>query len=159
MTSMRVMMCLGLLSMSVGCVSSVQHTRFPVQNKPLENPEQGRIYVVRPSSLGGAIPMKIYDGDQLIGSTGAKGYLCWERDAGKVVLTGKAENTSTLCVDVEKGQVYYVLQSMSMGVMMARNKLELMDAVKGEKALKGCKQPNLSPEKKQTRVASTTNAK
>ena len=129
------------LSSLAGCASTTQYVHLPDQTKLLEDPSKARIYVVRPTIFGSAIPMKIRDGDKFIGETGPKGYLCWERDPALVEITGKAENTARLPLTVEKGMVYYIQQRVRMGLLFARNKLSLLSEEKGKAALKKCKPP------------------
>jgi len=61
--------------------------------------------------------MKVIDGEQLIGKTGPKSYLCWERNPGAVLITGKAENKSTVSLNAEAGQAYYIQQHVRMGIL------------------------------------------
>jgi hypothetical protein len=132
---------LGTLVFGAGCASTRQFVPFPDQGKRVEDPEKGRIYVMRTASLGCAVPMKVHDGDLLIGRTGARGYLCWERPPGVANIRSKAENLSTLDITVEKGGVYYILQQVAMGMAYARNRLILKDEEKGKKLLNRCNPP------------------
>lgn len=50
-----------------------------------------------------------------------------------------AENDSTLDVDTVAGKIYYVWQEIKMGVMYARNKLQLVDDVTGQTGVKESK--------------------
>jgi len=124
-----------------GCASTKQFVHFPDQSKPIENPQKARIYVARPTSLGGAISMKVSDENQMIGQTGPKGYLCWERTPGQTTIKGKAENTSELTLNTEQGKSYYIQQHVRIGIIMARNKLELLSAAEGKQKVSKCKPP------------------
>src|SRR5262245_6355193 len=83
----------GLLALvlvcAAGCVSQHQQfVRFPAQDKPIEDPEKGRIYVLRKPwlwNLASRITLvKVCDGDATIGSiAGHRGFLCWEREPGQ----------------------------------------------------------------------------
>jgi len=130
------------------CASTNQLVPFPDQSVEVENPELGRIYVMRPSSLGGAISMAVEDDQRLIGHTGPDSYLCWEREPGTATITGRAENVATLSIDVTAGSVTYVHQGMRMGMWKARNVLKLLDEEKGKKELAGCDPPDNAPEDK-----------
>jgi len=136
---------MGLMAAStMGCASTRQMAKLPNQSVRIENPEMARIYVVRPSFVGGAISMEVNDGDKTIGTTGGKGFLCWERQPGATTLSSKAENTSTLPLQVEKNTVYYVQQRIHMGFMMARNELVSRTEAEGQEDLKSCKPPKVS---------------
>ena len=130
-----------LFVMTTGCASTKQFVPLPDQSKQIENPDMARIYVVRPTIFGGAISMNVKDGEKLIGKTGPNGYLSWERAPGQVEIVGKAENTSTLPISLEKGIVYYIQQHVRMGFLFARNKLRLLDEKEGKKKLEECKPP------------------
>ena len=134
---------LAAMAIVSGCASTQQYVRFPDQSKTVEDVNKARVYVVRPSVVGGAISMKVSDGDTLIGKTGPKGYLCWERNPGSMELKGKCENTSCLTVQVEQGKVYHVKQSPRMGFFIARNKLEQVSAKEGRELVGKCKPPKL----------------
>lgn len=129
------------LLIGVGCATTYQSVPLPDLNKEIENPEMGRIYVVRPSGFGSGISMSIMDNDRKIGETGPNGFLCWERERGKAEIVGKAENTSKVSLDVNSGNVYYIHQHVQLGLLFARNKLEVVDKEKGEKFLGKCKPP------------------
>ena len=91
--------CIGLLWLDVGCASTRQYVRLPDQTRNIENSEQSRIYVIRPTSPGFTLfpfEMGVRDGERLIGDTGPQGYLCWERTPGKTAISSTLENTSTV---------------------------------------------------------------
>jgi hypothetical protein len=140
----NVILCLTLtiiFLLGAGCATTCQSVAIPDQNKKIENPEMGRIYVVRPTSFGGSISMRITDNGEYVGNTGPNGYLCWERQPGSAEITGKAENLSTVNLEVEPAKTYYICQHIGMGVWYARNTLEVIPEEKGQKFLKKCKPP------------------
>ena len=50
----------------------------------------------------------------------------------------KAENKSTLELEVEAGKIYYIEQIPTMGFLYARNRLRLLDDVAGQEKLSAC---------------------
>ncbi len=130
-----------------GCASATQFVALPDQKVDIENKEMARIYVLRPSSVGAAIPMAIKDGNDLIGDTGAESFLCWERNPGEIKITGKAENESWVKMYVDKGKKYYVLQRMQIGAFISRNKLETLSEQDGKKYFVKCKPPKVAIKK------------
>jgi hypothetical protein len=112
---------------------------LPDQSKNVEDPTKGRIYVIRPSSFGGAVGMNIADGGNPIGSTGPGSYLCWEREPGDVIVSAASENTSRVSLALRSQGVFYILQHIRMGVWMARTDLEVVDEAKGKAELQHCK--------------------
>lgn len=129
-----------------GCASTTQYVHFPDQSVVLEDAAKARIYVARPTSFGGAVSMTVSDGETVIGKTGPKGFLCWEREPGEMQLKGKAENTDLEKVNIEKGTVYYFQQSVRMGIMMARNDLHQVSGEEGAEIVGKCKPPKLITE-------------
>jgi hypothetical protein len=125
------------------CASTRQYVALPDQSQEVADQSMGRIYVLRPTGFGGAVSIEIRDGDQVIGKTGPGGYLCWERSPGNAEIVGKAENESSVTVDVEQGMVYYILQRIQMGILMARNRLELLAQTEGQETLEKCKPPQV----------------
>lgn len=128
---------------AAGCASTKQYVALPDQAKTVEDPSKARIYVYRPSLVGSAIPMDVSDNDQVIGHTGARGYLCWERPPGSTTLRSSAENTAELPLQCESGKVYYVGQHARMGWFLARTNLTLQPEEEGKKKLADCKPPEV----------------
>jgi hypothetical protein len=56
--------------------ATTQYTKY-THNLP-QDPTTARIYVVRPSILAYAIPMKVSLDDKIVGKTGAKGFICYD---------------------------------------------------------------------------------
>lgn len=74
-----------------------------------------------------------------IGQTAAKTYLALQVPAGKHALLSKAENDSALDLAAEKGKNYFVWQEVKMGMLSARNKLQIVDEVTGKAGVAECK--------------------
>lgn len=129
-----------------GCASTRQYVKFPDQSVDLEDPAKARIYVARPTAFGGAVTMKVSDGDVLIGQTGPKGYLCWERNPGEMTLIGKAENADIEKISIQQGYVYYFEQKVKMGFLMARNDIKQVEGEAGRKIVAKCKPPRVETE-------------
>jgi hypothetical protein len=128
-----------LAALLVGCASSYQLVPMPNQSKSIDDPRKGRIYVIRPSSLGSAVQMSIADGGNPIGKTGPASYLCWEREPGDVIVSATSENTSRVSLPVRPGSIHYIVQYMRMGMWVARNELNVVTEEVGQKELKRCK--------------------
>lgn len=97
--------------------------------------DKAAIYVYRNESMGGAVKMDVEIDGQALGQTAAKTYLYTEVAPGKHVVTSKAENTETLEIDAKAGATYFVWQEVKMGLLYARNKLQLVDAATGKKGV------------------------
>jgi nitrous oxide reductase accessory protein NosL len=131
-----------------GCASTVQYVPMPDQSKAVDDPAKGRIYVMRPASVGGGVGMNVSDSGNPIGKTGPKGFLCWERQPGDAEISSSAENVSKVSVPVRPGSIHYVFQHLRMGIWIARNELELVGEEEGKKQLKKCKPAKYEQQKK-----------
>ncbi|MFP3500982.1 DUF2846 domain-containing protein [Burkholderia sp. SIMBA_062] len=101
--------------------------------------EKAAIYVYRNESIGGAVKMPVTLDGKILGHTAAKTYLYSEVEPGRHQLISKAENDSKLDVDTVAGKIYYVWQEVKMGVLYARNKLQLVDDTTGQNGVKESK--------------------
>jgi hypothetical protein len=124
-----------------GCAASDQYVHFPDQGKIVEDPAKGRIYVIRPKLTGIGIFSDISDDGEAIGCTSRRGFLCWERAPGNATVTGKTDNTSVITVDVQAGEVTYILQTLHFGWINTDNRLELVTEQEAREALKKCNPP------------------
>ncbi|HZR20896.1 MAG TPA: DUF2846 domain-containing protein [Verrucomicrobiae bacterium] len=128
-----------------GCASTRQFVPLPDQAQRIQDASKGRIYVMRPAGVGTAISMNVSDSGKPIGSTGAHGYLCWEREPGDTIITSTSEGASKAPLSVQPGSVHYIFQHVRMGLLMARSELEVLDEQKGLKILKKCHPPKVEP--------------
>ncbi|MDR5853221.1 DUF2846 domain-containing protein [Caballeronia sp. LZ003] len=98
--------------------------------------DKAAVYVYRNESMGAGVKMSASLDGEPIGDTAAKTYLYEEVAPGPHQLVSKAENESKLDIDVAAGKIYYVWQEVKMGVLYARNKLQLVDEEAGQKGVK-----------------------
>lgn len=124
-----------------GCALSDQYVRFPDQSKIVEDLAKGRIYVIRPKLTGLGIFSDITDDGKAIGCTSRRGFLCWERPPGNVTITGKTDNTNSITVNVQAGEVSYILQTLHFGWVNTDNQLDLVTEQEAKEALKKCNPP------------------
>lgn len=134
-----------LAALASGCVSTRQLVPFPNQAVSVEDPSLSRIYVMRPTSFGSGVSMAVKDEGQLIGSTGPRGYLCWERQPGPARITSRSENTAEVLLNTEAGRAYYLLQTVHVGWWKARTGLKEVDAATGTAELAKCKPSKSAP--------------
>lgn len=127
-----------LLLLTTGCAATVQYVPQPDLHVAVEDAEKARIYVMRTTAFGFAVPMGVSDGDRKVGQTGPRGYICWEREPGHVEVTGRSENKSTVEFEAKAGKSYYLLQQVHMGILFARNKMEKLRRSEGQERLAGC---------------------
>ena len=124
----RLLLQMVAITVVTGCASTTQVVPMPDQSQSVSDVNKARIYVMRPSSIGGANTMTVLDGYERIGDTGGNGYLCWERDPGEVEIRSSGWRISTIKFKCEEGVAYYILQR-------AENVLELVSEEEGKKWL------------------------
>ena len=146
MNKLLTFICCAAAIFFVGCASARQFVPMPDLTKKVEDPAKGRIYVIRPSSFGGAVGMNISDGGNPIGATGPGTYLCWEREPGDAIVSATAENTSRVAIPVRPGSVHYILQYIRWGIWVARTELEVIAEEQALKLLKDAKPAEVKKE-------------
>jgi PBP1b-binding outer membrane lipoprotein LpoB len=96
------------------------------------------LYIYRNEIMGSAIKMPVLIDGVAVGDTVAKAYIFKTLPAGSHTIVSKAENDSTLTIDMLAGKNYFVWQEVKMGVLYARSKLHQVDEATGEAGVKEC---------------------
>lgn len=99
-------------------------------------PNEGTIYVLRPSGLGGLVRFNIHVGDDEIdtneiGWTRGNQRLAFYLPEGKYRIASVAENTAEMYVEVKAGEKVFIKQDPTMGFFFARNSIFPIDEVEG----------------------------
>jgi Protein of unknown function (DUF2846) len=100
-------------------------------------PEPGKamIYVIRPSSLGTLIRFNVFLNDQQeaseMGYTRGSQYIYFNVPPGEHKVYSKAENWAEILVTVKAGEVAFIQQEPSMGIIMARNNVFKLEDYQG----------------------------
>jgi hypothetical protein len=121
--------------------SDVHHTHRTEkgpQGAPDQPTDKALIYVMRPTHYGGAIQTKLAVDRKWVGVNGPDNYFYIVLDPGPHYFCSQAENHSLLSLVVEAGKTYYLQQKITMGLMKARNDLQLLDEDEGKKSLAKC---------------------
>jgi hypothetical protein len=127
--------------LAAGCATNEQYVHFPDQSKIVEDPGKGRIYVIRPKLAGMGITSQISDDGESIGNTCPRGFLCWEQTPGVANISGKTDGISDIAVNVQAGQVSYIIQTIDFGWINTDNQLAIVTEEEGKDLLKKCKPP------------------
>jgi hypothetical protein len=122
--------------------STTQYGKFTHQLPLPEN--SARIYIVRPSILAYAIPMHVKIDEKIVGTTGARGYICYDIPAGEHIIKSKAENSTYFGINAQAGETYYFKQKPTGGWLYARNKLENISKESGQKTVTKLKKPRVN---------------
>lgn len=94
-----------------------------------KSPEKGKAiaYVVRPSTMGKLIRFNVFLDDQEaaseMGYTRGYQYIYFNLTPGAHKVYSKAENWSEVSVDAKAGDVIFIQQDASMGLVMVRNSI------------------------------------
>ena len=101
-------------------------------------PEQGKaiVYVVRPSSVGGLIRFNVFVDDQEasseMGYTRGSQYIYFSLLPGEHKIYSKAENWAETLVSAKAGDIIFIQQDASMGILMARNNIFKVEDYQGK---------------------------
>ena len=129
------------LSLITGCASlpSPEAMRAETATFQLPKlPDSGKaiVYVVRPSALGGLVRFNVFLNDQEanseMGFTRGSQYIYFSVPPGDHKIYSKAENWAETLVSVKAGDIIFIQQDSSMGIIMARNSLMKLEELPGK---------------------------
>jgi hypothetical protein len=138
MVNMRI----GALVLSVailsGCASGV---KFADMNPELSSadPNEGRIFIYRKTTLGAAVKPKIRLNEEVVGVSTARGFIFVDRPAGDYVVATSTEVKRNLSFVLEPSQTRYVRQKVNMGFFVGHVYSELVEEEEALKDLESCK--------------------
>jgi hypothetical protein len=101
-------------------------------------PDKGNaiVYVVRPSALGGLIRFNVFVDDQEaaseMGYTRSSQYIYFNLKPGEHKIYSKAENWAETLVTAKDGDIIFIQQEPSMGIIMARNNIFKIEDYQGK---------------------------
>lgn len=103
-----------------------------------KNPSTSQVYVYRNETLGAALSMPVTVDGELAGTTGPNSFFKFDLPAGKHTLTSQGDE-STIDIDTENGELYFIWQEVKMGAFSGGSHLQLVDEEKGKKGVSECK--------------------
>jgi hypothetical protein len=108
--------------------------KFQLPKLPADG--KAMVYVVRPSGLGSLIRFNVFVDDQQatseMGYTRGHQYIYFSVTPGNHKIYSKAENWADAEVSVKAGDVVYIKQDPSMGLIMARNSIYKIEDYEGK---------------------------
>lgn len=131
---------LALLAIASGCATlpSPEQMRAETASFQLPKlPEPGKaiVYVVRPSPLGTLVRFNVFVDDQEeaseMGYTRGSQYIHFNLKPGDHKVLSKAENWAETLVSAKEGDIIFIQQEPTMGIIMARNNLFRLEALEG----------------------------
>lgn len=141
----------GLIS---GCASlpSPEAMKAETANYTLPKlPDEGKaiVYVVRPSSVGALIRFNVFVDNQEdaseVGFTRGSQYIYFQVPPGERKIFSKAENWAETNLTVRAGDILFIQQEPSMGLIMARNSMFKLEDYQGKYQVKNLTLGTLKP--------------
>jgi hypothetical protein len=127
--TMRVLV-LVMSAMLAGCASGPKYAEIE-RSIPALQPEMGRIFFYRDSAIGAMIKPEILLNGQVVGEMVPLGFFYVDRAPGTYLASAKTESETTVQVPLEANQTRYVRGSISLGILVGRPNLLLVDGVQG----------------------------
>ncbi len=130
-----------VLSLMTGCASLPSPEAMKAETATFQLPklpESGKaiVYVVRPSALGGLVRFNVFLNDQEanseMGFTRGSQYIYFSVPPGDHKIYSKAENWAETLVSMKAGEIIFIQQDASMGIIMARNSLMKLEELPGK---------------------------
>lgn len=103
-----------------------------------KKPEKGKaiVYIVRPSPLGGLIRFNVFVNDQKaeseMGYTRGSQYIYFNLTPGEHQILSKAENWAETNVTAAAGDIIFIQQEATMGLIMAQNSIFKLQDYEGK---------------------------
>lgn len=132
--------CLTIASLS-GCTTlptpEAMRAATVTYNLPqLPLPGKAIVYVVRPNVLGGFVRFNVFVDNQEatseMGYTRASQYIYFNLTPGEHKIYSKAENWAETLVSAKAGDIIFIQQEPSTGIIMARNTIFKLDDYEGK---------------------------
>lgn len=89
--------------------------------------------------MGFLINFKVYCDNELIGLTKGKTYIYAYIEPGQHMFMSQAENKDELDIELEANKTYFLEQIPKMGIIKARNRIQVLTESAGRAALEKCK--------------------
>lgn len=131
---------MGIVLIFAACSSTKNIASVVDPVKSLTAPEgKALVYVVRPSKVGFLINFKVYCDNEFIGLTKGKTYIYAYIEPGQHIFMSQAENKDEVDIELEANKTYFLLQIPKMGLIKARNRIQVLDESAGRAELAKCK--------------------
>lgn len=140
-SSTKIVLSSAALILLVGCASLpspevMKSETASFQLPQAVSPDKALVYVVRPSGVGGLVRFNVFLDDQEstseMGHTRSSQYIHFNVSPGTHKIYSKAENWAETQIVAKSGDVVFIQQEPSMGLIMARNSLSVLDELQGK---------------------------
>lgn len=102
------------------------------------NPTKANVYIYRNESMGAAIEMPVTVNGSEVGKTAANTFIFLTLDPGTYQVVSKTENDSTVVLNAQAGQNYFLWQEVKMGTWSAGSHLQEVAEHVGKAGVNEC---------------------
>jgi hypothetical protein len=121
-----------------GCAATGAKYDQVASSMPALKANEGRVYIMRDSGMfGAAMQPEINLNGQVVGKSQPGGFFYVDRPAGNYTATATTETEKALTFTLAPGETKYVRSYVTMGALVGRVNLELLDPDKGRSLLAG----------------------
>jgi len=130
-----------VVALSVVLMSCASGMKFTTMNPDLTpmNPDYGRIFFYRVTTLGAALRPNVRLNGETVGEAVAQGFFYVDRPAGAYQVETSTEVTRNVSFTLDKGQTRYIRFGVSMGFFAGHVYGELVENSVGQDEIKDCK--------------------
>lgn len=136
-TILKFLVVICLVALATGCATGPKFAEVKDSIGKL-NPQEGRIFLYRTTTLGAAIQPKIKVNGEPVGKSVAKGFTFIDIEPGNYEIMTSTEVDRALSLTLEKGQTRYVKFNVSMGFFAGHVYPTLVETELGEKEIQQC---------------------
>ena len=120
------------------CASGIPFTQMQPRETAVD-PEMGRVFLYRATSIGAAVQPRITMNDEVIGVSKAQGFFYVDRPSGEYVIQTTTEVERRVSFVLDPGQTRYVKFKVGMGFFVGHVYGELVDNEVGRAEIQKCK--------------------
>ena len=140
-TKIRLFLLLACVALFQGCATLPSSEQMRAETAGFQLPKQpspgkALVYVVRPSGIGGLVRFNVFVDSQAdeaeVGYTRGGQYIYFGVDPGTRKISSKAENWAEWTIKVNAGDVIYLQQEPTIGIIMARNNVFPVEETQGK---------------------------
>ncbi|MEJ6020841.1 DUF2846 domain-containing protein [Ramlibacter sp. PS4R-6] len=121
-----------------GCAATGAKYETMASGLPAMKAGEGRIFILRDSGMvGAALQPEIKLNGVVVGKSQPGGFFYVDRPAGNYTATAATETEKAATFTLAAGETKYVRSYMTMGIMVGRVNLELLDPARASAMLQG----------------------
>jgi hypothetical protein len=115
--------------------------KFPTVTDSTQHPtptapsDKALIYIVRPSNAAGRIQTRLAVDGSWVGANYGNNYFFLTLDPGEHHFCSQAEDRNVLSLNLQAGKTYYLVQTVTTGMMKSRSTLQVITDLDGQESL------------------------